>query len=166
MNSPSTLYMTFFTRTPSSTMDEFTQTPWIPTERELLYTSILLIHPTWLPIGLLPIHLEWIQADSFGIFKTNSDIESTKRSNLRAAQHAIPMAFMLDEWEVHSYTILPSLFLESQAGWRAFIHRTHAYSAIQNFILSGRHAPKSYNCGIWKFRGVFWYSSHFANVGW
>ena len=58
---------------------------------------------TWPPLGVLPIHLKWPQVHQFGVFKASSSVELTKNNNIHDAYYFT--AFMLDEWEIHLYTI-------------------------------------------------------------
>ena len=53
--------------------------------------------------------------NQFEVFETNSNVKSTKKHNIRNAYYF--MVFMLDEWKVHSYTIISSLLLERVEKW-------------------------------------------------
>ena len=56
---------------------------------------------------LLSIHVKWPQIDYCRVFKANSNVNSTWKSNLHDAYYF--KALMLDEREVRSYTTLPYL---------------------------------------------------------
>ena len=62
------------------------------------------------PMGLLLFNLKWTLVNQFGVFSTNSSVKSTKKLNLWNAYYF--MAFMLDEWKVHSYTIIMFVLLK------------------------------------------------------
>ena len=68
---------------------------------------------TWPLINLLLIHLKQPQVDWFGICKINFNVKSNSKDNLTTT-YCYFKVFMLDEWEVHSYTtIIFSLHLPS-----------------------------------------------------
>ena len=54
----------------------------------------------------------WPRLDKFRVLKENSSVKLTIKSNLMVAFHF--MAFILDEWKVHSYTVIPSLVVSFQ----------------------------------------------------
>ena len=93
--------------------------------------------------GLLPIHLKWSRVHYFGIFEVNFSVKWAIKSNLRDAYYF--MAFMLDEWEVRSYAIIPSLILVSSPNMRnklswegiiAYEHTLHPNYFFQLFHFS------------------------------
>ena len=63
---------------------------------------------TWTPRGFLPIHLDRPRVDHFWVFKTNSNVKSTKKHLTFEITNYLK-TFTLDETEVHSYTSLHSL---------------------------------------------------------
>ena len=94
-------------------------------ERKLFHTSIPPIHPTYLLIGLSPLHLKWPWVHYFGDFEAHSDVTSSKKISSR--MHTIFGAFTLDEWEVHSYTIIPFVPIQAQR---------HGHNTHYNYLLS------------------------------
>jgi hypothetical protein len=74
-----------------------------------LWAHLSFMHPTKKPRppkGLLQIHLTWPWVNQLG-----ANVKSTRNNNIWVVHNL--RAFMLDEWEVRLYTIIPSLHLSS-----------------------------------------------------
>ena len=73
---------------------------------------------TWVPIGLLPIHVKWSPVDQFGAFNAHYGVKSTRNSKFRNAYYL--RALMSDEWELCLYTlnsIVSHLWQPKCTGW-------------------------------------------------
>lgn len=68
------------------------------------------------PLGLWPSHLKWLTLDISRFLEMDSNVKSTQKivAYERAMSCIHFMVFMLDEWEVCSYAIIPWLWGNSR----------------------------------------------------
>lgn len=89
-------------------MDDFEgERDWIIVHKRTSHPSNL---ETWPLYKVLLFHFKWVWAKYFGVFKANFGVESTKKNDRRVAY--MFLAYMSDEHEVRSYTIIPCLHYE------------------------------------------------------
>lgn len=100
------------------------------------------------PYRVVAIHLKWTRVHSFG--EVDSGIKSTKKSNLRATCYL--NAFMLDEQEVHMYTIVSSLspsVMLHHSEW--VIQQAYICTNLQ-MVIGGANQNKKHNTTIMHLR--------------